>query len=198
MIDIDRELQKNLPIVMMPKYSELDALKDNEKRLILGSNGIFIESKCKAIHCRLKIAPALDIPVPCGYVAKFLKVKQLEEWVKELIVKQSKLALPNEYCLLIVFDADKSEYQIVEPEVISCSPSEVKYKMPELEKNQHIFIDYHTHGLGNAYFSATDNADDKTLGGTYFSVVAGKCDRNPEFKTRLNIDGFNQDTINLW
>lgn len=67
------------------------------------------------------------------------------------------------------------------------SKASVRYEHDHIEKNDIITLDIHSHNTMGAFFSGTDDGDDKK--GIFFSGVAGYLNhREPDFKWRLNIN----------
>ena len=60
-------------------------------------------------------------------------------------------------------------------EETSVGPGHVKVNLPTLEEDEHMIMDLHSHGLTEAFFSRTDNKDDR--GATKIAGVIGNLDK---------------------
>lgn len=94
----------------------------------------------------------------------------------------------TEAYLQFFYDSEKEEYVLHCPQQ-EVSKASVKYKTdPEFEKDKYIFVmEIHSHGTMNAFFSGTDNADEKS--DRFYGVVGKIKDVYPEFKFRLILGG---------
>lgn len=94
-------------------------------------------------------------------------------------------ALPNEALLMIYWDPGSEVYFLVPPDqkATACS---VEFRRPPVDGWVWV-MDIHSHGLGRAYFSATDDADEKATG---LYAVMGRVDsETPEFLLRYSCGG---------
>lgn len=83
-------------------------------------------------------------------------------------------------------DSTDRGYRIAIPNQ-TVSKASVKYEHDHIERGDIIVLDIHSHNTMGAFFSGTDDNDDKK--GIFFSGVVGNLDRRePEFKWRLNIN----------
>lgn len=83
-------------------------------------------------------------------------------------------------------DSDDKGYRIAIPNQ-TVSKASVRYENDHIEKGDVIVLDIHSHNTMGAFFSGTDDGDDKK--GLFFSGVVGNLNwREPEFKWRLNIN----------
>jgi len=60
-------------------------------------------------------------------------------------------------------------------EETSVGPGHVNVNLPTLEEDEHMVMDLHSHGLTEAFFSRTDNKDDR--GATKIAGVIGNLDK---------------------
>lgn len=83
-------------------------------------------------------------------------------------------------------DNEDKGYRIAIPNQ-TVSKASVRYEHDHIEKGDIIALDIHSHNSMGAFFSGTDDSDDKK--GIFFSGVAGHLNsREPEFKWRLNVN----------
>lgn len=98
--------------------------------------------------------------------------------------------------LQFFYDSEKEEYVLHCPQQ-EVSKASVKYKTdPEFENDKYIFVmEIHSHGTMSAFFSGTDNEDEKS--DRFYGVIGKIKNSYPEFKFRL-ILGNRQMEIDLF
>jgi PRTRC genetic system protein A len=74
-----------------------------------------------------------------------------------------------------VWDAITGLFRLVELEASSRGPGHLVYARPQLRDGEHCVVDCHSHGAGEAFFSRTDNDDDRH--DVKLAFVLGNCDR---------------------
>lgn len=186
----DEALQRSLPTVAMPKFEVVAAMEGCGERLIVGSNGVFLEIRRPWIRLVRRVASySVQTAVPYGAVEQ---VTQLYSGPVpgELIQAFQRLAqhaCPNETGAWIVWDSADRRYRLVELDALSSGPGHLKYRRPMLSSTESLVVDCHSHGRLSAYFSATDNGDDQY--DVKFAFVVGTCDTTPTFALRLCAKG---------
>ena len=79
--------------------------------------------------------------------------------------------MPNEWGGAICWTPERG-YWLEQPEMIHQSAGRVSYRNTINEDER--VIDIHSHGALPAYFSSTDDKDDREAGGVYLAAVIGK------------------------
>jgi PRTRC genetic system protein A len=125
--------------------------------------------------------------LPNGKIPKVL-LHEIVQFFKEVmtIKKADQEAMAH----VLWNEKDKDEehrgYRIAIPNQ-TVSKASVRYEHDHIEKNDLIVLDIHSHNTMGAFFSGTDDNDDKK--GIFFSGVVGDLDkRNPGFIWRLNVN----------
>lgn len=181
----DIALQSTMPAVMVPFFGEFEPLAAPGNRILNARDGIWIEARRPGIYSRQPIALQNIVAMPYGIVAPALETgfSHLGETVREF-VEFARQAFPNEVAMALIWDeaTGKLVSQILEP--VSNSPGHITYKRPDLTEGQHVVVDIHSHGNFGAFFSRTDNEDDR--GDLKIAIVVGNVDQpNPTVKARL-------------
>lgn len=123
--------------------------------------------------------PQLKIPkVPYGF---FLTAYSF--------FKRVDAEMHTEAALFIFWDPKEEVFFFYCPEQ-TVSASSVEYekdsRLYELARDNHVVIELHSHNSMNAFFSTTDDANEKTTG---FYGVFGKLSTEPEFCMRISVGG---------
>lgn len=173
------------PTLMQPLFGKLPPPPLNQHRFIIGNDGLYIEVRCPAFECRLRISRS-DIPLPYGNVETGCHFsngsipKSLYDEVEEKIAN----AVPNEWAGLIVWSLSRKQYELFEPTVLDSSPCHISYER-HLDEDLLLVVDIHSHPA-DAYFSKTDDASEA---GIYIAEVYGKSNGQPTMVSRFVING---------
>lgn len=90
------------------------------------------------------------------------------------ILHHFRTALPNEAAAFVIWNETTRTFTVEFPAIDEATPSRLVYRTPTLGPDCHVVCDIHSHGRGNAFFSATDDADD--IHATKISLVFGRID----------------------
>ena len=173
----DVALQSVMPSVMVPRYSELDELDTPGNRSVMASNGIWLEV-CRAwLYVRAQIAKPLNLSIPYGEVSEALRFGfgKLPSAMVVQFIDQARVRSPNECAAWVVWNQQTGEWKLLMLEERSVSPGHVSVNLPTLGEDEHMVMDLHSHGLTGAFFSRTDNMDDR--GATKIAGVIGNLDQ---------------------
>jgi len=97
----------------------------------------------------------------------------------------------SEVFLQFFYDKSKEEYILHCPQQV-VGPGSVNYKRDtEYEKGKILVFEIHSHGSMGAFFSGTDDADEKD--DRFFGVIGKVKQYYPEMKIRLSVGGVKQD-----
>jgi PRTRC genetic system protein A len=183
----DAVIAAQCPVVIAPKYGELEPLEVGQRRYVLASNALYIEAKSSVLYVRQRIQAITEGVAYAGHVSEFLTVsKPVPNGLFNRMIEMAEDAEPQEMAALVVAD-DEGHYQLVAPEIDSASPAHVTYTDLSLEQEDRLLLDVHSHGRGRAYFSATDDASDRSRRGPHISVVFGRCHDRVRYVARVCI-----------
>jgi len=182
----DVALQSVMTTVMVPRYTEMEKLDTPGNRILMAANGVWLEV-CRAwLYARVQIAPPMNIPVPYGDVTEAMQFsfgKLPRTWVAQFFEQARELS-PNECAAWVVWNQQTNEWKLMMLEELSVGHSHVQSNLPTLEEGEHMVIDLHSHGLLGAFFSSTDNFDDR--GEVKIAGVIGNLNK-PEVTTSFRL-----------
>lgn len=150
-----------------------------------------------------KVLPALTETIdwlPAGKVPIALFM-QIEDFFKKVMYEMDGQKLTTHGALeamahIVWNPATPDQYHIRIP-TQKVSAASVKYEWDHLEEGDEIIVDIHSHNSMGAFFSGTDNNDDKCS--TCYSGVIGKLNtKSPEYKFRFNDTDKKKIEIGLW
>ena len=173
----DVALQSVVPTVMVPRYSELKELATAGDRILMAANGVWLEV-CRAwLYARVLVAKPSIIPVPYGQVSEVMRFGfgKLPRAMVAQFIEQARARCPNECAAWVVWNQRTNEWRLMMLEETSVGPGHVNVNLPTLEEDEHMVMDLHSHGLTEAFFSRTDNKDDR--GATKIAGVIGNLDK---------------------
>ncbi|MBU1690831.1 MAG: PRTRC system protein A [Gammaproteobacteria bacterium] len=173
----DVALQSVMPTVMVPCYSELEELATAGDRILMAANGVWLEV-CRAwLYARVLVAKPSIIPVPYGQVSEVMRFGfgKLPRAMVAQFIEQARARCPNECAAWVVWNQRTNEWRLMMLEETSVGPGHVNVNLPTLEEDEHMVMDLHSHGLTEAFFSRTDNKDDR--GATKIAGVIGNLDK---------------------
>lgn len=182
----DVVLQSVAPTVMVPLHGALDPLQRHGHRFLAAGNGEWLEVRRSWLHARLQILPASPVAKPYGRLSDAI------EWLMpaipislfESFSVMARAACPNEAAAWVVWNAVTGEFTLKPVGVRSATSGSIHFDRPRLEDEEHLVVDLHSHGTSGAFFSATDNEDDR--GEVKVSIVLGHCDKNA-FSTAMRL-----------
>lgn len=185
----DTALRRACPIVSMPRYGELPPL-ENGQRLVLGCNGLFLEVKSPWLRCCTRIAELpRRLPLGFGEVAERLSFTfgTIPLALLHEFIAIARDALPNEVAGALVYDCDSRALSLRMHRPIAASASSIRYRIAAMAAHELLAIDLHSHGRLDAFWSGTDDADDR---GIRVCGVFGRVDRaRPSARFRLALNG---------
>jgi PRTRC genetic system protein A len=160
------------------------------ERLLIASDGVYLEVLRPWVRVVRRIAQyAVSIAVPYGKVEETtaLLCGQIPAALVAEFHAMARAALPNEVGAWIVWNSVTNEFRIVALPSLSHGPGHLVYERPRLADGEWLVVDCHSHGTSPAFFSRTDNQDDKH--DVKFALVLGHCDRTPSVALRLCAKG---------
>jgi PRTRC genetic system protein A len=187
----DSVLQRSFPTVMVPRREPVGPMASAGERLLVAENGVFLEISLPWISLVRRVASfTAPIPIPYGSVEEHTNLicgRVPEELIGEFVA-MARAAYPNETGSWIVWSTRTHQFRLLPVVILSQSSGSLKYDRPERHDDEALIIDCHSHGRHPAYFSSTDNEDDKH--DIKFSLVVGNCASHvPSFAFRLCAKG---------
>jgi PRTRC genetic system protein A len=190
---IDLVLQQSFPAVMVPAREPVVAMSGSGERLLIASDGVYLEVLRPWIRLVRRIARyEVQTAIPYGAVSEAtdLLCGPVPPELIGRFLRMTRAALPNEAGAWIVWSGITREFRLVALPSISHSPGHLVYERPALADGECVVVDCHSHGKGAAFFSRTDNQDDRH--DVKFALVLGHCDREPSTALRLCAKGIFQ------
>lgn len=159
----DVALQSVTPTVMVPRFSVLDELSDAGNRLLMAANGIWLEVCLAWLYLRMPVGLPPLVPVPYGEVTESMRFKfgRLPRTMVTQFIEIARTRCPNECAAWVIWNESSGEWRLQMLEERSVGRCHVDTILPVLADGEHMVIDLHSHGLLPAFFSSTDNGDDK-------------------------------------
>lgn len=170
----DAALQLSCPSVIVPRFSELEPATKPGERLLIASNGVFLEVTRQWARFVRKVGN-IGIPVPYGECSNSTQLKS-PRLPRNLLAQFNEMARENSKVEIgagIVWNECTNEYRLMSVETLTASGAHLKYRPPALSAGDHLVIDCHSHGSYPAIFSETDDIDDKWC--VKVSYVVGNC-----------------------
>ncbi|VWC46719.1 hypothetical protein BLA23254_07416 [Burkholderia lata] len=187
---IDAMLQQSFPAVMVPSREPVESMTRLGERLLVASNGVFIEVVRPWIRVVRRIAMYHALTaVPYGTVEEVTELRcgPVPPTLIAEFQAMTREAFPNEVGAWIVWSEVSREFRLIRVHSLSHGPSHLDYDRPDLAEGESLVVDCHSHGQWKAYFSITDNKDDRY--DVKFAFVLGNCDREPTRVLRLCVKG---------
>jgi PRTRC genetic system protein A len=172
----DIALQSVTPTVMVPRFTELTNLTEPGQRILMAANGIWLEVRRAWLYVRLPVAKLLNCPVPYGDVQEAMQFRfgKLPRTVVTQFIELARVRSPNECAAWVIWNERTDSWRLQMLEEISVGHGHVEVNLPKLADDEHLVIDLHSHGTFDAFFSPTDDNDDK--GECKFAGVIGNLD----------------------
>lgn len=187
---IDSVLHQSFPTVMVPSHEPVEPMTRLGERLLIGRNGVFLEVVRPWIRTVRRIAMYHEFtPVPYGEVSEVTEL-HCGPVPPALIAEfhaMTRVAFPNEIGAWIVWNQKSCGFRLIPLHSLSHGPSHLAYEGPNLADRESLVVDCHSHGQWPAYFSITDNKDDRH--DVKFAFVLGNCDQKPSRVLRLCVKG---------
>jgi len=184
----DRALLGATPTLMAPRFGRLPPPIVGQHRFVAGAGGLYLQGRSRALDVALRVADT-PFPLPYGQVPEGVLLRH-GALGQDLLLEaeaRARATAPREWAGVVVLDHDGS-YRLVEPPPVWSRTDSVRYRVEGFDPEA-LVLDLHSHGDGEAYFSATDDASDRE-GGIYLAAVIGRCrDKQPTWAWRLVVNG---------
>jgi PRTRC genetic system protein A len=184
-------LLAEVPCYPMPpsgRSPALDALRAARAGhgLAVGKDGVMLILRRPWLALDVPVTPPIAAHLPYGEIGgpkAELRCGLIPRWHIEAILDILRGELPNEAAAFILWNEVTREFAVEFPVIDEATPSRLVYRPPVLPPDWHMICDIHSHGTGPAFFSATDDADDRHA--TKISLVFGRLDQ-PDGPTRAS------------
>lgn len=160
----DLALQSACPAIAAPRFGPLSEMA-NGQRIIVATNGVFVQVKLDWLDCIQRLALALPVPLPYGHVDErlafafgVLPIRLIEDFIEA-----GRRGLPDEVAGALIYARRTRTLRLARCEPIFVSPDRIDYRVPMMEADETLAVDLHTHGHDRPFWSPTDNGDDQGI-----------------------------------
>jgi PRTRC genetic system protein A len=194
----DGALQRACPVIAAPLFGALPAM-ENGQRIIVASNGVFVQVKRDWLDCVERLG-GMDaaMPLPYGRIAPIVRFAfgTIPIALLDGFIASGRAALPNEIAGGLIYSAAQSALRLAIYEPLNSTAHGIEYRMPALARDESIAVDLHTHGRLPAFWSATDDMDDRSV---KVAGVFGTLDgERPSAAFRLVLNGMYRQLAHPW
>ena len=194
----DEALQRACPVLAAPSFGVLPAM-ENGQRVIVASNGVFLQVKRDWLDC-VEHLGGIDaaMPLPYGKITPSVRFTfgTIPIALLDAFIATDRAGLPNEIAGGLIYSAQRGTLRLAIYEPLHSFAHGIEYRMPLLARDESIAVDLHTHGLLPAFWSATDDEDDRSV---KVSGVFGNLDRDqPSAAFRLVLNGMYRPLVHPW
>lgn len=163
-------------------------------RLLVARSGLYVQVQLDWLDAVVRVQSLPERPpLPYGDVAESIRFTfgVIPIALLEAFITAGRAALPNEIAGALIFNRATESLRLVLHETIESGPSGVRYRLPQLQADESLAVDLHTHGHGKAFWSPTDDADDQGIKvAGVFGNLDARQDAKPSAAFRLAINGF--------
>lgn len=179
-LQMDMALLAAAPIAAVPRYAPFHPLQENGHRFLLAADGLHLEVRRPWLHYIQPLAKHAAVAIPFGEMTKkceldFGSIGSALDLMKEFAA-QAKADAPIEAAASLLWDHVKKSWRIEYPKIIGkATTGSIQYEQVVPGEDESLAIDLHSHGHLGAFFSETDNADDR--GSVKIAGVFGDLDK---------------------
>ena len=192
-LQMDMALLAAAPVAAVPRHTPFHPLQDNGHRFLLAEDGLYLEVRRPWLHYIHPLAKQSAVAIPYGAIQgkcelDFVSIGSALTQMKEFAAK-AKADAPLEGAASLLWDHRKKAWRIEYPDIIGeATAASIRYRQVEPGPDESLAIDLHSHGRLDAFFSATDDEDDR--GAVKISAVFGNLDTDkPTVAFRLCVLG---------
>ena len=194
----DEALQRACPVMAAPLFGVLPAM-DNGQRVIVASNGVFVQVKRDWLDCVERLG-AIDaaLPLPYGRMTSSVcfTFGTIPIALLDAFIAAGRAGLPNEIAGGLIYSPQRTTLRLAIHEPLHSTAHGIEYRMPSLARDESIAVDLHTHGRLPAFWSGTDDVDDRSV---KVAGVFGNLDRErPSAAFRLVLNGMYRPLAHPW
>jgi PRTRC genetic system protein A len=193
LLQMDMALLAAAPVAAVPRHAPFHALQENGHRFLLAEDGLYLEVRRPWIHYIHQLAAQGAVAIPYGAIQSkceldFGTIGSALAQMREFAAK-ARADAPIEAAASLLWDHRERSWRIEYPDIIGeASESRIKFREVKPGPDESVAIDLHSHGYAGAYFSPTDDEDDR--GAVKISAVFGSLDTaTPTVAFRLCVLG---------
>ena len=194
----DEALQRACPVLATPLFGILPAM-ENGQRVIVASNGVFVQVKRDWLDC-VEPLEGIDatMPLPYGEMTRLVcfAFGTIPIALLDAFIAAGRAGLPNEIAGGLIYSAAQATLRLAIYEPLHSTAHGIEYRMPPLDRDESIAVDLHTHGVLPAFWSVTDDVDDRSV---KVAGVFGNLNRErPSAAFRLVLNGMYRPLAHPW
>lgn len=180
-LQMDMALLAAAPVAAVPRYAPFHPLQESGHRFLLAADGLHLEVRRPWLHYIQPLAKHTSVAIPFGETAKkceldFGSIGSALELMKEFAAK-AKADAPLEAAASLLWNHKEKTWRIAYPKVIGeATADSIQYEQVVSGPDESLAIDLHSHGHLGAFFSGTDNEDDR--GSVKIAGVFGDLDKD--------------------
>lgn len=162
----DHLIQLHAPTVMIDNHQPLYPLAGYGHRYLAARNGLWLDIHRPIGRIRAPLAPLPPgVTLPYGGVEPifdfaFGRLSAHAELLQQFVA-DARESLPLEFAAWLVWDSYDGQIRYRRCRTLSATAGSVHFERPALDNSECLAVDLHSHGSGPAFFSATDNIDDR-------------------------------------
>ncbi|MGF6267392.1 PRTRC genetic system protein A [Paraburkholderia youngii] len=192
----DLMLQRSFPTVMVPRNEAVTEMQTAGERLLIAENGVFLEVRRPWLSLVRQISEFnVRTAIPYGRVTSSTRLlcETIPADLVGAFAEMARKAHPMETGAWIVWSPSTQAFRLAPVGIVTHTGGSLKYQPPALAGDEVLVMDCHSHGRHPAYFSSTDNDDDRH--DVKMALVIGNCDRStPSIAVRLCAKGIFEET----
>ncbi|MFP4897038.1 PRTRC system protein A [Paraburkholderia sp. EG304] len=192
----DLMLQRSFPTVMVPRNEAVTEMLTAGERLLVAENGVFLEVRRPWLSLVRQVAEFnVRMAIPYGRVTSSTRLlcETIPADLVGAFAEMARKAHPMETGAWIVWSPSTQAFRLAPVGIVTHTGGSLKYQPPALAGDEVLVMDCHSHGRHPAYFSSTDNDDDRH--DVKMALVIGNCDRStPSIAVRLCAKGIFEET----
>lgn len=179
-LQMDKALLAAAPVAAVPRYSPFHPLQENGHRFLLAEDGLYLEVRRPWLHFIHQLAKQSAAAIPYGPMKgkcelDFGTIGSALPQMKEFATK-ARADAPIEAAASLLWDHRQKAWRIEYPDIIGeATAGSIQYNQVVPAEDESLAIDLHSHGHLSAFFSSTDDADDR--GAVKISAVFGDLDK---------------------
>ena len=194
----DEALQHACPVLAAPLFGVLPAM-ENGQRVIVASNGVFVQVKRDWLDCVERLG-GIDAALPLPYGKMIPSVcftfGTIPIALLDAFIAAGRAGLPNEIAGGLIYSPQRTTLRLAIYEPLHSSAHGIEYRIPSLARDESIAVDLHTHGVLPAFWSGTDDVDDRSV---KVAGVFGNLNREqPSAAFRLVLNGMYRSLVHPW
>ncbi|MGF6988412.1 PRTRC genetic system protein A [Paraburkholderia atlantica] len=193
---LDMTLQRSFPTVMVPRNETVAEMLTAGERLLIAENGVFLEVRRPWLSLVRQVAEFnVRTAIPYGRVTPSTRLlcETIPADLVGAFAEMARKAHPLETGAWIVWSPSTQAFRLAPVGIVTHTAGSLKYQPPTLAGDEVLVMDCHSHGRHPAYFSSTDNDDDRH--DVKMALVIGNCDRStPSIAVRLCAKGIFEET----